>query len=95
MTANEQIRMKIIELLTVYPRMSPTMLQAGLGPSLAPAFWRPIYDGLIAEGSVVQYAELPPLSTRRTHPYTVIELTRVDVSNIKVPQPPSVEAEAV
>lgn len=43
---------KILHTLSVYPRISPSMLQVGVGPSLSPVIWRPILDSLIMQGKV-------------------------------------------
>ena len=47
-------RDKIVHVLTLYPVISPTMLQMGLGPSTKPKLWRPDLQMLIDEGIVLQ-----------------------------------------
>lgn len=46
------VRERIIELLTVYPRISPTMMQGGLGPQIRASVWRRALQDLIDEGRV-------------------------------------------
>ncbi len=48
-TGREQfeLAMKIRDILTVYGRASPTMLQAALGAHVKPAEWRPVMQKLI------------------------------------------------
>ena len=41
-------------LLELYPVISPTMLQAGLGPQIPPAKWRPALEKLLESGEVRQ-----------------------------------------
>lgn len=83
------IETRILETLAIYPRLSPTMLQAGLGPALSPKLWRPALDRLIEMGLVSINAEFPPSGSERTRPFTVIEPVKRDISNIKVPPAPN------
>lgn len=46
----ESIRSRILFLLSVYPVMSPSMIQQGIGPAVPIKVWRPIYEALITEG---------------------------------------------
>lgn len=48
----EQTRQRIINILEIYPKLSPSMLQSGLGPHNKAANWRPILESLIQEGVV-------------------------------------------
>ena len=57
----KEIEVKIVHLLGVYPVISPTMLQGGLGPAVKPALWRPVLAGLIEAGIVEE--EFEPLMT--------------------------------
>lgn len=47
------IRDKLIFVLAVFPKLSSTMLQIGLGTSVSPSEWRPILASLIQEGIIV------------------------------------------
>lgn len=53
----EEIKEKIVHLLKIYPVISPTMLQGGLGPYVKPKDWRPILEELVNQGVVVMYQE--------------------------------------
>lgn len=46
------IEAKLLFVLGMYPGISPTMLQAGLGPQVKPVIWRPVYERLLSEGKV-------------------------------------------
>lgn len=48
------IRRRIINVLCIYPRISPSMLQAGIGPSTKAGKWRPILEQMIKEGIVIR-----------------------------------------
>lgn len=82
---------KIVELLTIYPKLNPTMLQAGLGPSLSPKLWRPVLDDLISRATVIAYTLNPPAGSPRTQAYKVLELAEglTPLDSIAVPPPPS------
>lgn len=54
---HKEIREKIVHLLKIYPVISPTMLQGGLGPYVKPKAWRPVLEELIHEGIVQQTQE--------------------------------------
>ena len=70
----EQISTKILHLLSIYPIVSPTMLQGALGPSMKPVLWRPVLDVLIADGQVVQEQESMMTPTERYNTYTKLML---------------------
>ena len=87
----DPLEARILEIFSVYPRISPTMLQSALGPSLSPELWRPILERLIREDLIDHTAELPPVGSKRTRAYTVLELRKTDrktLEAIKVPAPP-------
>jgi hypothetical protein len=45
---------KIVFILTIYPRLMPSMLQVGIGPHINSRRWKPLVDQLIKEGKVVR-----------------------------------------
>ena len=51
---HDSIKEKILHVLSIYHRVSPSMLQTGIGTSLPPALWRPVLAQLIKEKKVVQ-----------------------------------------
>ncbi len=65
-----KIRQRILDILTVYGRCSPTMLQAALGPYTKPAVWRPVLEKMLKKQEVQEKAEM--LNGRS---YKVLELT--------------------
>lgn len=40
--------------LEVYPVLSPTMLQAALGPQTKPGIWRPVLEEMVKNGIIVK-----------------------------------------
>ena len=61
---------KIVHLLTMFPVISPTMLQAGLGPSTKPSLWRPVLETLIEAKKVHRADEQALTPTNRYNTYT-------------------------
>lgn len=49
------IEERILYFLSVYPRLSGSMIQVAIGTSIAPVMWRPIIERLIREGKIVLY----------------------------------------
>ena len=48
------IRNRIIHTLTLFPKLSPTMLQMGLGPQTETKIWKPILEDMILKDEVVR-----------------------------------------
>ena len=69
-----ECRMKILHLLKLYPRISATMLQAGLGPQIKPDLWRPILGKLIEEGKVEEEQHSQPTHLGRYNTYNFLSL---------------------
>jgi hypothetical protein len=57
-----EIRQRLIQLLEIYPKLSPSMIQTGLGPGRDPRLWRSILQELIKEGKITatQHAVTTP-----------------------------------
>ena len=53
----EGIREKIVHLLSIYPLISPTMLQGALGPQVKAAIWRPVLTMMIEDGTIIEEAQ--------------------------------------
>jgi len=78
----EEIQAKILHLLRIYPIISPTMLQGGLGPPLRSIEWRPVLNGLIEEGLIIEDQESLKTPAGRYNAYTKLYLkgTKVTIS---------------
>lgn len=46
------VRDRIIHTLLIYPKLSLTMIQMGIGTSIAPALWKPILAAMQDEGII-------------------------------------------
>lgn len=75
------IRDKILHLLKIYPIISPTMLQGGLGPYMKPAQWRPILNILIDEGRVIETQKSMATHQDRYNTYTMLHLPETVVAS--------------
>ncbi len=76
----EEIGIKILHLLSIYPIISPTMLQVALGTAFRPALWRPVLTQLITEGKVVQVQESTMTPAERYNEYTKLMLPGTEVT---------------
>lgn len=76
MTAEEMISLRILHTLSIYPKLSMSMLQIGVGTGFPPMLWHPVLEDLVTSGKVTktQMQATHPVSGR-DQTYTVIELT--------------------
>lgn len=72
---DERIRATILHILSIYPIISPTMLQMGIGNSVSPAKWRPSLEALIRAGAVRRWSETELAPSGRHNNYTKLSLT--------------------
>ena len=75
----EDVRAKILHLLGIYPVISHTMLQSGLGPYTKPALWRPVLQELIDEGEVLETQDTIDTPSGRYNTYTKLSLPHMEV----------------
>jgi hypothetical protein len=76
-----QLRSKIIHVLSVYPQLSPSMLQVGLGTSLPPNIWKPHLDELIEEGVILRTQRVVESPIGRAQNYVILELAQKASNN--------------
>lgn len=72
--AKEDIEKRIHLILSVYPKVSPSMLQVALGTSLPPAVWRPVLEKMITQGTVVRGSVAATTPHGRYQTYRTLEL---------------------
>ncbi len=75
---DELIKDKIVHVLTVYPNISRSMLQVGIGPAISPKMWHPILQLLKNEGRVVENEEEAKGPTGRDQTYKHLKLIPAD-----------------
>lgn len=73
-STTEMIRSKIIHILKIYPTLSHSMLQIGLGSSLPAVIWRPILLDMIQERAVIEDHLFQQTPSGRNQTYTLLSL---------------------
>jgi hypothetical protein len=71
----ELLREKILYVLRLYPRISPSMLQTGLG-NVRPADWRPVLEKLIKEGHINRETKVSHTPEGHRHTPTFLYLDK-------------------
>lgn len=77
---SDMIEARILKVLEIYPKISPSMLQIGIGSSLPTAIWKPILEDLVRRGIVVRDEIVSLSSTDRHQVYKVLSLAPSSVS---------------
>lgn len=70
----DDIKAKIIHLLEVYPVISPSMMQIGIGSSLPAKIWRPVLNQMIKDKILKMDVFVYPTATGRQQSYTLLSL---------------------
>lgn len=70
----EAIAQKIVHVLHIYPRLSPSMLQIGVGTGLKPSVWKPVLEQMISDGHVTRRFIQAETPSDRVQSYCIIEL---------------------
>lgn len=60
--------------LEIYPRISPSMLQIGIGTSIPANWWRPVYRSMIDRGDIILEHIVALGAAGRSNTYTVVSL---------------------
>lgn len=71
--AEKIIQDKIMHTLSIYPKLSMSMLQVGIGTALTPKLWHPVFERLLKEGKITKQeitAHTP--TTGREQVYTIV-----------------------
>ena len=69
------IEQRILHVLKIYPKLSMSMLQVGVGTSLAPKVWKPILLKMV-ENEVLNMKQVSAMTPDgRTQTYTVISVS--------------------
>lgn len=85
------IRARIMFVMRIYPRLSASMIQVGIGPHTKPDIWRPILEEMVEEGVLIRkyIPTTTPKGTYRT--VSVLELRPEHVRLIDV-QPSQIDS---
>lgn len=68
---------RIIHVLKIYPKLSPTMLQVGIGTAISPAIWHPVLEAMLEDRVVDKKQEQHKTKTGRIQVYTILSLVVV------------------
>lgn len=68
------IRNRILHVLSIYPKLSMSMIQVAIGTGLAPALWHPVIEELIEEEVVDKTQIAADTPTGRVQVYTILQL---------------------
>lgn len=73
--AEDAIRTRIAHVLSIYPALSMSMLQVGIGTGIQPAMWHVVLERMVEDGIISkrQVKATNPL-TSREQVYTLVEL---------------------
>lgn len=72
----EMLRSRIVHVLTVFPFLSQSMINVGIGTSIPSKLWQPILEDLIAEGTVQKTAINAQSPSDRSQTYTIYHLSK-------------------
>jgi hypothetical protein len=72
----EHIRERIEYALGIWPKLSKSMLQVGIGTSISPDMWHPVFDKMVEDGVIIvtDRPGVNPKGRKLTH--EVIQLAR-------------------
>lgn len=70
------IETRILHILGIYPKLSNSMLQVGMGTSLPPKIWKPVLVRMINEGTLISSSVSSLTPDGRAQSYTVISVAQ-------------------
>lgn len=72
--AEKNIGDRIRHILTIYPKLSMSMIQVGIGTALTPKLWHPVLAKMKESGEIQEDSIQATTPTGRMQVYTVISL---------------------
>ena len=72
MTNSFTVESRILHILSVYPRISPSMLQISL--SMPAGRWKPVFKRLLEEGKIKQTTVMAETQSGQMRPHPVVSL---------------------
>lgn len=75
----DEISKRIKHILTIYPCISPSMLQVGIGTGLPPSIWRPVLEKMITDKQVYRKIVAATNPGGRSVSYKVLHLAEPEV----------------
>lgn len=74
------VRERIRHVLAIYPRVSRSMLQVGIGTSMPPVLWKPVLDKMIEDGEVTSQNTSYATPAGRHNSYEILQLASLVVT---------------
>lgn len=71
----DRLARRIVHVLSIYPQVSPSMLQVGLGPGLSAEIWRPVLEQLLLDKVVKKQQISHATPAGRSQVYTILSLS--------------------
>lgn len=71
---NSIIRARILHTLMIYPKISNSMLQVGIGTAIGPKMWHPVMAELKSDGIVQEVEQVAKGPTGRDQTYKILSL---------------------
>jgi hypothetical protein len=89
------IQAKILYTLSIYPRLSASMLQTGIGPAIPPAIWRPVLEGMIAKNWIQETQINRRGPGGRANSPKILSLTALGLTMVPNDDGPDIEGENI
>jgi hypothetical protein len=89
------IQAKILYTLSIYPRLSASMLQTGIGPAIPPAIWRPVLEGMIAKNWIQETQINRRDPGGRANSPKILSLTALGLTMVPNDDGPDIEGENI
>lgn len=70
-----EIERRIIHVLTIYPKLSMTMIQVGIGTSIPAHRWRNVLERLLEQGKIVRHNVVAESIRGRMQTYKIFSLS--------------------
>jgi len=68
------VRERILHVLSIYPKVSPSMLQIALNMPIK--IWHPVLEALISDGHVSRASIVSPTPSGRHQSYTILSSSK-------------------
>lgn len=68
----KDVENRILHILQIYPKISPSMMQIGIGSQIPAAIWKPILEDLISNGLIKRDIIMGKSASGRIQTYTII-----------------------
>ena len=81
---NTYIRDRILFVMKIYPVISPSMLQVGIGTTFSPKLWRPVFDALVREGRIKVTSTSTLTPTGRAQEMKILTFVPADQAQVQV-----------